>query len=279
MNELENLLAVAVTTPQDPSLMHRFHHVLLDRQVGVAGRVHEGNEFTPLLVGSTERHHVVAFTHPARFDRFRQAVQVDAGVQTQPLTGRDAFERMVASTIPLLVNPQCRHSTEINVAQMSALLRGMGPGDTSSPTAAQQITAPTSAPPPAPMGTPVPTRGAPPQAGGLVPPPGAAMAPQPGPGPIVLGPPRYVVPGLLERLAHYFDWLGAIDEAVLLWCRWPNGGEGYLLKIRTQLPPPQVLAQINQPIGDLQGHYLDVQVDGWHLPPWQDGVPPFYVRR
>lgn len=282
MNDLEHLLAMAATTPQDPSLMHRFHHQLLDRQVGVAGRLHEGHEFTPLLVGSTERHHVVAFTHPARFERFRQAIQVDSSVQTQPLSGRDAFERMVASTIPLLINPQCEHTTEISVAQMSALLKGMGPGDASAPTAAQQITAPSGTPAPTPMGNPMTPPGAPPQGGGFVPPPQQQAPPTPPqapPGPIVLGPPMYVVPGLYERLAHYFDWLAAIDEAALLWCRWPNGGEGYLLKIRTQMPPQQVLAQINQPIGDLQGQYLDVQVDGWQVPPWQDGVQPFYARR
>lgn len=254
--------------------MHRFHRMLLDQQIGVAGQLHAGSEFTPLLVGSTERHHVVAFTHPARFDRFRQAVQVDPGVQTQPLSGRDTFQRLVSSTIPLLINPQCRYSTEVNVAQMSSLLRG-GEADYAAPTGAQEITAPTHGPLTAPQAT-APPQGTPP-GGSFAPPP--QQPPPPPSGPLPLGPPQYVVPGLYERLAHYFDWLGAVDEAALIWCRWPNGGEGYLLTIRTQLPPPRVLAHINQPIGDLQGQYLDIRVDGWQAPPWTEGVRPFYARR
>ncbi|WP_018155605.1 hypothetical protein [Demetria terragena] len=280
LNDLEHLLAGALTTPHDPALMHRFNRLLLDAQVGVAGRLHETHEFTPLLVGSTEQHHVVAFTHPARFDRFRSAVQVDSTVQTQPLTGRDTFERLVASAIPLLINPQCHHSVEIKVGQMSALLHGMGPGDASAPTAAQQITEPTNFAPPTPLSTPAAAAMNPQQSSFAPPPQAPAHVPTQAPaGPFVLGPPQYVPVGLYERLTHYFNWLGAIDEAALLWCRWPNGGEGFVLKIRTQMAPPQVLANINQPIGDLQGQYLDIQVDGWHVPPWQDGVAPFYARR
>ena len=61
-----------------------------------------------------------------------------------------------------------------------------------------------------------------------------------------VGPPAYVVPGLYERLAHYFDWLGQVDEAVLLWSREADGREGYLLRVRTQLPPPRVLNDLGR---------------------------------
>lgn len=243
LNDLEHLLVASASTPHDHALGQRFAQAVLRTSMGVAGTLHPGHEFTPFLVGTTARHHVVAFTHPVRFQRFAEAVRLDPQIQTQPLTGHDAFERLVPSGIPLLINPQSSTGRELSVPQMVDLLRGGigAPVAQTNPTAVAET---------APVAT---SRW--------------------------VGPPAYVVPGLYERLAHYFDWLGQVDEAVLLWSREADGREGYLLRVRTQLPPPRVLNDLGRALGNLQGRRLDARVYGWAEPPWTDGVAPFYRRR
>lgn len=289
LNAVEHQLATVANHPQDRAAVLRLLDLVSRQTLGVAGRSYGNHEFTPYVVGSRDNCHAVAFTHPMRFDQFRAAVRPDADVATQPLTGRQTFERCVPSGIPLLLNPNAPWTYEFSLPVMTEVLRGSEGGVNAQPTQASPLLASPGGPgtgPIRPMDTPV--QGTPRPAGpGAVVPPGppaggmpspVGMPPSGGPAQPATTAPPFVVPGLYERLAHYFDWLAGIDEAMLGWQHRPDGPT-YLLRIRTRMPAGAVHAHLGQAIGDLQGQRMDVVVDDWNRPAWTDPVPSFYRAR
>ncbi|YAL82269.1 hypothetical protein ACMYYO_10035 [Dermacoccaceae bacterium W4C1] len=288
LNAVEHQLATVAQRPGDRDAVLRLFDMVANGTLGVAGRSYANFEFTPYLVGSRDRYHVVAFTHPARFEQFRAVVRPDADVSTQPLTGIQTFERCVPSQIPLLLNPQAPWTYEFSVAAMSGLLRGPGAGLDAEPTQSGQVVAGPDSGGTGPIRPPAtPVQGTPTFHGPSSAATAAPVPPGPGPGgmhppagppmPATVAPP-FVVPGLYERLAHYFDWLAGIDEAMLGWQQRPDGPT-YLLRIRTRMPAAAVHAHLGRALGDLQGHRMDVVVDDWSRPPWTDPVAPFYRAR
>lgn len=276
LNDLEHLLAAASGLPGGAHNDPRFTAALLTQLIGVAGQLHGDRELTPYLMGGSGDHRVVAFTHPARFEHFLRS-RGPSGISTQPLTGRDTFDRCVPSRIALVLNPDSSLTTEFSVARMAELLHGMAPGHAEQATVATPVVrddgpAPRSGASPvgAPTGPQLPYRT---PVHGVAPQPAPPAAARP-----MLMPPAYVVPGLYDRLVHYFDWLRGIDEAALVWLRHPDGREGYELLVRTRRAPADVHAHLGQALGDLQGRTLQVRIDDWQQPPWSLPVPSFYRR-
>ena len=91
--------------------------------------------------------------------------------------------------------------------------------------------------------------------------------------------PEDVPDAALAALRDYFDGLGGVQQATLAWMRRPDGMQGYLLAVVTDLPDEQVVDGMSQILPLLGGRTLDVMVD--RLESDEDrapGIPPFYRR-
>ncbi|WP_186526157.1 enhanced serine sensitivity protein SseB C-terminal domain-containing protein [Leekyejoonella antrihumi] len=86
------------------------------------------------------------------------------------------------------------------------------------------------------------------------------------------------VPGeVLAALTEHLDSLDGVQQATLAWMRRPDGLQGYLLVVVTDLPQERVVAGMRQIVPLLAGQTIDVLVDP--VGSTQDrapGIKPFY---
>ena len=95
---------------------------------------------------------------------------------------------------------------------------------------------------------------------------------------VEVGEPTTVPAGLLDALGAHARALGAVDTATLAWIRYPDGLQGYLLDISTDLPREQVVAGLELIAPLLGSATMDVSVTTPDVPGLATSVPAFYAR-
>lgn len=121
-NEIEQLLAITADRPDDATAARALITKLLEVHVALPGR--EGEQgFAPELRDFGGTTCAVAFTHPARVERFFQlAGPAERKLVIHGIAGRDLFRLLVANELPLLLNPANGASREFPVAELAAAL-------------------------------------------------------------------------------------------------------------------------------------------------------------
>jgi len=127
LTEIERALVASASNPADRGSYQRFTSRLVESTVGVPGRVVEGT-FAPEVREYDGRRFAVAFTHPARFERWFAGAAPGPGLEVQSIAVRQLWAQLVSHNLPLLLNPLNGYGKEFTVAEMSDLLQGIEPG-------------------------------------------------------------------------------------------------------------------------------------------------------